>query len=115
MKIVDQLGGRITIMRPLLVAALAAFIILITALGGIRRGMDHKVMWGPEFEQTFISVAISDSVYGLHLGYVAFQSVHDKLVEVWNRGARAGPQDPGLIANSSNGDLINQALQTPPP
>jgi hypothetical protein len=96
--------------RLLVVALLATFIIGITALTGIQRGMDHKVAWGPGSEQHAISIALSESVYGLHLGYVGFRTVNDKLVEIWNRGA-TGPNDPILIENSSNADLMNEALR----
>ncbi len=108
---IAQDSMQLRIARPVFVALLAMLIIAITAQAGIKRGMDHKVMYGPEYEQRFISVALSDSVYHLNLGYVAFRSVNDKLTAIWNRGAKTGAQDTILIENSSNGDLINDAIR----
>src|ERR1700730_10869357 len=101
-------NGRI--LRPAVAALLAAFIIALTALTGIARGMDHKVSWGPTSEQNAISIALSESVYGLHLGYVGLSSVENKLVEIWNRGVKE-PNDPSMIENSSNAELMNEALR----
>jgi hypothetical protein len=98
------------VVRPVVAALLATFIIALTALTGIARGMDHKVSWGPASEQRAISIALSESIYGLHLGYVGLSSVDDKLVEIWNRGAKV-PNDPILIENSSNAELMNDALR----
>lgn len=98
------------IVRPAVAALLAAFIIALTALTGIARGMDHKISWGPTSEQRAISIALSEFVYGLHLGYVGLGSVNNKLVEIWNRGAKV-PDDPILIENSSNAELMNEALR----
>jgi hypothetical protein len=109
MKAVAHRRGR-SLTQALIVAVIALLIIAATALTGIRRGMDHKVTYGPEQEQSFISIALSESVYGLDMGYVAFRSVHDKLVEIWNRGAKSNT-DPILIASSSNADQMNAALQ----
>lgn len=75
-------GARASIIRPLLVALLATFIIGLTALTGIERGMDHKVAYGPWAEQRAMSIALSESAYGLRLGYVGLRSVNDKLVEI---------------------------------
>lgn len=111
MNAVARFAGLAQPVRPLLVAVVAALIIAATAFAGIQRGMDHMVTWGPEDEQWFMTVAISDSVYGLNLGYVGYRSVNDKMKEIWNRGAAPNrPDDPVLITNSSDGDLINEAL-----
>jgi hypothetical protein len=98
------------IMQPVAVGLLALFMIGLTALTGIHRGMDHKVAFGPLSDQRAISIALSESVYGVHLGYVGLRSVQDKLLEIWNRGAK-NPEDPILIENSSNADLVNEALR----
>jgi hypothetical protein len=109
MKVQRWFPARAQIVRPVVAGALAVFLIALAAVGGIERGMDHKVAYGPWDEQRAISVAISESVYGLHLGYVGFRSVFDALVQVWNRGAK-DDEDPILIKNSSDAGLMNGAL-----
>ena len=103
-------GARGRMIRPLVIALLATFIIGLTALTGIERGMDHKVAYGPWSEQRAISIALSESVYGLHLGYVGFGSVFNKLAEIWNGGV-PDDADPALIERSSNAEVINEALR----
>jgi hypothetical protein len=71
--------------------------------------MDHVTMFGPENEQAAIAIALSDVVYNLNEGYVGYASVFQKLVEVWNRGAKSG-HDPILIENGSNRQLLNDAI-----
>jgi hypothetical protein len=95
---------------PVVILCLSTLIIAMIFVAGVRRGMDHVTMFGPEGEQTAISVALSESVYGIHLGYVGLANVRDKLVEVWNKGAKDG-HDPILIKNDSNRDLLNGAIK----
>src|SRR4051812_14697309 len=94
---------------PIITACLAALIIGITFQAGVKRGMDHVTTYGPESEQTAISVALSDNVYKLRRGYVAYATVHNKLLEVWNRGVTS-PSDPLLIKNTSDRELMNEAI-----
>ena len=89
-------------------ALLAALIIYLVFAGGIRRGMDHVLSYGPESEQNAIAIALSEMVYGLD-GYVGYASVFNSLVKFINRGAES-PNDPKIIPNLSNGDLINEAI-----
>ena len=96
-------------LRLLFALACALAIIGLTAISGMSRGMHHKISFGPESEQIAISVALSELVYELNLGYLGFKSVYDKLIEVWNRGAKSSG-DPILIANSSDRDLMNEAI-----
>ncbi len=96
--------------RPATVLLLATLIIATTVLAGMSRGMHQKVSYGPESEQAAISIALSEMIYRLRLGYVGFASVNTKLKEIWNRGAK-GPHDPILIENSSNGELMNEAIR----
>ena len=110
MKTFATCGRFYRIGQPLVVALIAASIIALTALTGIQRGMDHAVTYGPEDEQLFISIAISESTYGLNLGHVAFRSVYAKLVKIWSRGTK-NDDDPLLIANCSNANLLNEALR----
>jgi hypothetical protein len=102
---------------PLMTAALAALIIWAMFADGIRRGMDHAVAFGPESEQNGMATAISQMVHGLG-GYVAYYNVFEALAKVMDRGAESA-NDPKIIPNLTNRDLINEALAaalaTPPP
>jgi hypothetical protein len=73
--------------------------------------MDHVTMFGPENEQAAIAIALSDVVYNLNGGYVGYATVFNKLVEVWNRGAKSF-HDPILIENGSDRRLLNAAIRT---
>jgi hypothetical protein len=95
----------------LLTISLAIICVLLVFYAGLRRGMDHVTMFGPENEQAAIAIALSDVVYNLNEGYVGYASVFNKLVEVWNRGAKSG-HDPILIENSSDRHLLNDAIST---
>src|SRR5262249_19113012 len=95
----------------LLTISLAIICVLLVFYEGLRRGMDHVTMFGPENEQAAIAIALSDVVYNLNEGYVGYASVFNKLVEVWNRGAKSG-HDPILIENSSDRHLLNDAIST---
>lgn len=103
-------AARRALLRPVAALAMSAFLITLTFTAGIERGLHQKVAFGPESEQVAIAVALSESLYGLKLGYIGYGSVLTKLREVWNRGAK-GPHDPLLAVNSSNGDLMNEALR----
>jgi hypothetical protein len=93
-----------------MLAALAAIaVIVLIFVGGLRRGMDHVTMFGPENEQAAIAIALSDVAYGLNAGYLGYATVHDKLVQIWNRGASSG-HDPILIQNGANRELLNEAI-----
>ena len=94
---------------PIVTICLAALIIALIFFGGIRRGMDHVAAYGPESEQTAISIALSESVYGLNLGYLGFAGVKNQLIEVWNHGAQ-NVNDPILIKNNADRDLLNRAI-----
>jgi hypothetical protein len=95
---------------PVATLCLSALIIAMIFVAGVRRGMDHVTMFAPEGEQTAISIALSDSVYGIHLGYVGLANVKNKLVEIWDKGAKNG-SDPILIKNDSNRNLLNSAIK----
>jgi hypothetical protein len=102
---------------PFMTAALAVLIIWATYTGGVRKGMDHAVTYGPESEQNGMATAISQMVHGLQ-GYVAYYNVFEAIANVMNRGAESA-NDPRIIPNLSNGELINEALAAalavPPP
>src|SRR5262249_45107463 len=83
-----------------------------------RRGMDHVVAYGPESEQNGMTIAISQLVHGLG-GYVGYYNVFEALTKIMNRGAE-NSNDPKIIPNLSNEELINEALAAaasvaPPP
>jgi hypothetical protein len=94
----------------ILAACMAAAILALVFVGGLRRGMDHVAMFGPENEQAAIAIALSDVVYHLNAGYVGYATVRDKLVEIWNRGA-SSDHDPILIQNGANRDLLNEGIR----
>lgn len=94
---------------PLVTTCGAMLIIALIFWGGVRRGMDHVAAYGPESEQTAISIALSESIYGLRLGYLGFATVKRKLQEIWNSGA-AYLNDPILIKNNADRNLLNQAI-----
>lgn len=98
-----------TAISPIMTICLSALIIALIFLAGIRRGMDHVAAYGPESEQTAISIALSEGAYGLHFGYLGYASVRDALVAVWNQGARTR-DDPIIIQNNKNGELLNKAI-----
>lgn len=89
---------------------LAVLILGATMNGGIRRGMDNWAVFGPEGEQAAISIALSDMVYGLNAGYLGYASVKDRLVSIWNRGAKSS-HDPILLENNKNAALLEEALK----
>jgi hypothetical protein len=98
-----------SILVPVITFIFAAAIMAITFVDGQRRGMDHVAAFGPESEQAAIAVALSDIVYKLNAGYLGYATVHDKLVSIWDEGAK-DQHDPILIENSKNRDLINRAI-----
>jgi hypothetical protein len=55
---------------PLVTLCSSALFISGIFYAGLRRGMDHVTTFGPEGGQTAISIALSESDYGLHLGYL---------------------------------------------
>jgi hypothetical protein len=92
-----------------LMAFLAIATIVLVFVEGLRRGMDHVTMFGPENEQAAIAIALSDVAYHLNAGYLGYATVHDRLVQIWNRGASSG-HDPVLIQNGANRELLNEAI-----
>jgi hypothetical protein len=95
---------------PWAVAAMVTFSLFATFAEGQRRGMDHVATYGPISEQRSIAVAISDLVYKLRLGYIGYVSVLDKLQAVWDQGAKNRNDDPVLITNSKNAEILNSAI-----
>jgi hypothetical protein len=102
---------------PFMTAALAALIIWATFTVGVRQGMDHAVAFGPDSEQNGMAIALSQMAHGLE-GYVTYYNVLEAVTKTMNRGAESG-NDPKILPNLSNGELINEALAAamavPPP
>jgi hypothetical protein len=97
-----------SILFPVLTAILSALIIWSVFTGGVRRGMDHAIAWGPESENAGIAIAISELLHGLD-SYVGYTVVYDTLNKVMKRGT-SGASDPKLPSNLTNGDLLNEAI-----
>jgi hypothetical protein len=96
---------------PIAAALIVAAVLIAAFRAGLDRGMDHVAAFGPEGEQTAITVALSDMVYSLNGGYVGYTNVLITLKNVWNRGA-TGSHDPILLENNRNRDLLNEAIRT---
>jgi hypothetical protein len=84
-------------------------IIAVTFWQGVRRGMDHAIAVGPESDQTAISIALSETVYGLDLGYVGHAAVLNALRSAWNRGV-SSPDDATILKNSNDRTVLNEAI-----
>jgi hypothetical protein len=87
---------------------LTAIIIYSIFTTGVRRGMDHVLSFGPQTEQHALTIAISELRQGLG-SYIGYTSTIEELQKLMNQGAE-GPNDPKLLPNISNGDLINEAI-----
>ena len=91
-------GRRKDILRMVTAILLASVILGLTISEARRRGMHHAVMISPG-EEIAISIALSETVYRLHLGYVGFTSVLNTLQSQWNQGADGWNNLPKLIEN----------------
>lgn len=87
---------------------LAAIIIYSIFTTGVRRGMDHVLSFGPQTEEHALTIAVSELRQGLS-SYIGYTSTLEEFMKLINRGAD-GPNDPKLLPNLSNGDLINEAI-----
>lgn len=65
--------------------------------------------WGPDTDQRMIAIAISDVVYHLDMGYIAYANVYNKLVEVWAQGV-SSPTDGKLKENGTSSKILNDAI-----
>src|SRR5262245_41384879 len=89
-------------------AIIAALLICTMFTIGVGRGMDHVLAFGPQSDQHAMTIAISELRQGLS-SYIGYTSTLEELVKLLNQGA-TGPNDPKLLPNLNNGDLINQAI-----
>ncbi|MFZ5781004.1 MAG: hypothetical protein ACOY4R_12475 [Pseudomonadota bacterium] len=92
----------------ILTTVLALLIIGSVFLGGLQRGMDQALSYGPQSEENALAIAISEMVYGLD-SYVAHFSVLEALEKSIHRGADSA-NDPKILQNLYNGDLINEGI-----
>jgi hypothetical protein len=98
------------ILRLVLAILLAAAIMGLTISEAKRRGMHHAVMisYG---EQIAISIALSEAVYGLRLGYVGFTSVLNAIQEHWNQGTNGWSDLSKLIENFHSRQVLNDGIR----
>jgi hypothetical protein len=99
---------RATVMSAV-TAGIAALIIWSTYVGGTSRGMDHVIAYGIEIDLTPISVVLTESVYGINLGYVALSSVYSAMNTTMRRGITT-PDVDALLRNAGDRQLINEAI-----
>jgi hypothetical protein len=104
-----RLTSRRAFLRFLVVACFAAMIILSTNREGIRLGMDHALAYGTEIDAIPISIALSESVYGVDLGYVGLLPVYSELMRKLTAGS-SGANDETVLRNIRNQDVINGAI-----
>src|SRR5262245_2987541 len=77
--------------------------------GGVSRGMNPVIAYGAEIDLVPISVALSESVYDIDLGYIGLASVFGTMMNIVNRGStKLG--DAALMRNIQDGRLINEAI-----
>ena len=109
---------RASVLLPIVTFVLSGIIIALTCYEGQRRGMDSIYSAGPDGEQSAITIAISDLVYGLDAGYVGFASIKEKLVSLWPPGSTKPRNEVDLdyekIKNQQNA-AIQAAASMPPP
>lgn len=103
-------GWRKDVLRAGVAFVLAAFIIGLTMFTAKRHGMDHALLVSPG-EEIAVSIALSDTIYGLHLGYVGFASVFNTIQEHWNQGANGWSNTQVLIDNFHNGQILNDGIR----
>lgn len=102
--------ARKEILRAGAAIALAALVIGLTISGAKQRGMHHRVMVSPG-EQIAISIALSETVYGLKLGYVGHTRVLDAIQAHWNKGDDGWSNLPVLIENFGNRQVLNEGIR----
>lgn len=98
------------ILRASIAVVLAALVIGLTISDATRRGLHHRVMVSPG-EQIAISIALSETVYGLKLGYVGHTSVLNAIQAHWNNGANEWSNLPILINNFGDHKVLNDGIR----
>jgi hypothetical protein len=90
-------------------AGISALIVWSIYAGGISRGMHHVIAFGMEIDTTPMSVALSESVYGVDLGYIGLASVYNAMTKVLSRGSTSA-YDAVIQRNIRDGQVINDAI-----
>jgi hypothetical protein len=93
-------------------AIVAGLIIWSVYAGGRSRGMDHALAYGLEIDATPISVALSETVYGLDLGYIGLASVYNAMVKTFTDRANEGYDHAAMQRDARDGQVINQAISS---
>ena len=96
--------------RGIVAMVLAALIIGLTMSGGMRRGMNHTIAVSPG-EQIALAIALSESVYGVNLGYVGLTSVLNTIKKHWNQGADGWSKLPVLVKNFHSRQVLNDGIR----
>ena len=100
-----------SVVMTLVTAGTGVLIFWSAYSGGVARGMNHVIAYGTEIDLMPMSVALSDSVYNVHLGYVGLTSVYYSLLNSMNRNStEQGPEQ--VVRNTRDGQLINEAIAT---
>ena len=98
-------------LRTVVAIVLAVLVIGFTVSDAMRRGLHHRVMVSPG-EQIAISIALSDTVYGLNLGYVGYRNVLNTIQAYWNKGDPSQWSDQSvLIKNFGDKQLLNEGIR----
>ena len=90
-------------------AVITGLIIWSIYAAGISRGMDHVLAHGAEIDITPISIVLTESVYGIDLGYVGLRSVYGTMMNVVSRDAKR-PDDPIVLRNIRDREVIEEAI-----
>jgi hypothetical protein len=109
---------RASVILPIVTFVLAAITIALTGYEGQRRGLDYIYAAGPDGEQSAITIAISDLVYGLNAGYLGFASVKENLVANWPPGGTKARNELDLDharLKAQQNAAIRSAASMPPP
>ncbi len=103
-------GWRKEILRTVVAVVIAGLIIGLTASHAVRRGMNHTlaISYG---EEIAVSIALSDMVYGVHLGYVGLSSVVDTIQKYWNGGADGWSKLDVLVSNFHSGQVLDDGIR----
>ena len=97
-------------LRTAIVIVLASLVLGLTITDAKRRGLHHRVMISPG-EQIAISIALSDTVYGLNLGYVGYTTVLNEIQKHWNKGDPSLWSDYSLLSkNFGDKQLLNEGI-----
>lgn len=96
--------GIILVMATVLLCGLLLF---ATYNRGVQRGMPGVLEWGPGPMVYSMTLALSDRVYGFHLGYVGSPRIFQRLWDVWT----GGDGEATVVPRLHDTELINQGIK----